>query len=76
MPPRSVCLNVFTSSLGHGLVKKETEVVVKELEEKRGDGAAEERKRHDSLQDGMFHLLYLPLFIFFRLLVVYARDID
>ncbi|KAF1966542.1 hypothetical protein BU23DRAFT_560119 [Bimuria novae-zelandiae CBS 107.79] len=50
MPPRSVCLNVFTTSLGHGSVKKEAEVVVKEMESK-SDGTAEERKRHDSLQE-------------------------
>ncbi|KAF9729432.1 hypothetical protein PMIN02_002903 [Paraphaeosphaeria minitans] len=50
MPPRSVCLNVFTTSLGSGSVKREPEVV---RETKTGDrvGAAEERARHDSVQE-------------------------
>ncbi|OAG00222.1 uncharacterized protein CC84DRAFT_1169052 [Paraphaeosphaeria sporulosa] len=51
MPPRSVCLNVFTTSLGSGSVKKESEVVVRETKAGNGDGAAEERARHDSVQE-------------------------
>lgn len=50
MPPRSVCLNVFTTSLGNGGVAKEAEVVVREVEEKKSDGV-EERGRHDSVQE-------------------------
>ncbi|KAK7185739.1 MYND finger [Paraphaeosphaeria sporulosa] len=54
MPPRSVCLNVFTTSLGSGSVKKESEVVVRETKAGNGDGAAEERARHDSVQEGAY----------------------
>lgn len=52
MPPRSVCLNVFTTSLGNGPVNKEAEVLVRELQGSHGDGGAEERARHDSVQEG------------------------
>lgn len=54
MPPRSVCLNVFTTSLGSGSVNKETEVVARETTGGNGAGAAEERARHDSVQEGMY----------------------
>jgi hypothetical protein len=57
MPPRSVCLNVFTTSLGSGSVNKEAEVVVKEVKGANGDGAAEERARHDSVQEGTYRLI-------------------
>ncbi|KAF2438217.1 hypothetical protein P171DRAFT_437280 [Karstenula rhodostoma CBS 690.94] len=51
MPPRSVCLNVFTTSLGSRSVNKEPEVVVRETKGGDGVGAAEERVRHDSVQE-------------------------
>jgi hypothetical protein len=54
MPPRSVCLNVFTTSLGNdvGLGKeREVDVEVTEVEDKmEGVESVVERERHDSVQ--------------------------
>ncbi|KAF2250270.1 hypothetical protein BU26DRAFT_298822 [Trematosphaeria pertusa] len=55
MPPRSVCLNVFTTSLGNG---KEAGVSVREVDGERMEGVVEQKKeervedrgRHDSAQ--------------------------
>lgn len=64
MPPRSVCLNVFTTSLGSSPLKKEPEVVVRETQAEDGVGAVEERARHDSVQEGTkCPLQHLPQFI-------------
>lgn len=53
MPPRSVCLNVFTTSLSNG-IPKESNVSVKEVDAdvnmKEMDVAVTERARHDSVQ--------------------------
>ena len=62
MPPRSVCLNVFTTSLGNGSMNKEAEVVVGEVTRRSSGGAAEERARHDSVQEGKFHHCFFLTF--------------
>ncbi|KAF2641053.1 hypothetical protein P280DRAFT_517285 [Massarina eburnea CBS 473.64] len=54
MPPRSVCLNVFTTSLSSG-IPKEAGVSIREfagqnLDMKEKDAAVAERARHDSVQ--------------------------
>jgi hypothetical protein len=54
MPPRSVCLNVFTTSLGNDIClekEREVDVEVREVEDKmEGVEVAAERERHDSVQ--------------------------
>ncbi|KAF2680857.1 hypothetical protein K458DRAFT_421183 [Lentithecium fluviatile CBS 122367] len=54
MPPRSVCLNVFTASLGNGInfgKEKEPGVEVSEVDKMEGvGGPVAERWRHDSVQ--------------------------
>jgi hypothetical protein len=64
MPPRSVCLNVFTTSLGNdvGLGKeREVGVEVTEVGDKmEGVETVVERERHDSVQgppNGTLHCL-------------------
>lgn len=52
MPPRSVCLNVFTTALGNG---SEVDVSMKDVEGEKMDvdtkeEVFEERARHDSVQ--------------------------
>jgi len=62
MPPRSVCLNVFTTSLGNdiGLQKEqEVDVEVREVEDKmEGVEHVTERARHDSVQGSLNGKLY------------------
>lgn len=75
MPPRSVCLNVFTTSLSHA-VPKESNVSIKEVDSdvdmKEKDAAVMERARHDSVQSSpngkcslsdllSFHFIFLLL---------------
>lgn len=54
MPPRSVCLNVFTTSLGDDISvgkERELDVEVREVEDKMdGVESVAERGRHDSVQ--------------------------
>lgn len=55
MPPRSVCLNVFTTSLGSGKEKEEI-VSVREVESEvvgKKEHVVEERARHDSVQGSL-----------------------
>ncbi|CAI6332046.1 unnamed protein product [Periconia digitata] len=52
MPPRSVCLNVFTTSLSNA-IPKESNVWVREVDsdvDMKEDATVTERARHDSLQ--------------------------
>jgi hypothetical protein len=67
MPPRSVCLNVFTTSLGNDIgIRKEHEVdvEVREVEDKmEGVEHVMERARHDSVQGSPNGRLYSALSI-------------
>ncbi|KAF1953233.1 hypothetical protein CC80DRAFT_152358 [Byssothecium circinans] len=65
MPPRSVCLNVFTTSLGSG-IPKEANVSAREFGSHDGavkekEGPVTERGRHDSVQGSPNGMLFLQV---------------